>query len=149
MAPPNNGTIFDDGCFPVHDPTKSYCSEFKGRKAIYPRFPSLDDLLPIDDMALKLGVKRKYLADARYEDPPLPYLRFGRRIMISLTQLVWWLNEKQDTKPDPYFLARKRRRAEGKNTGSEGRGFMRRVPKNTEPSSQSPTRSTKDRPKAT
>ena len=115
-----NRELLPDGCYPEHDPTKSYCEQFAGRRAKYPRFPSVDDLLTIEEMAEKLGVKRRWLADARYEDPALPFIRFGRRILVSKAQIAWWINEIQDTQVDKYFLDRRRRIVSGKGTAPTG-----------------------------
>lgn len=101
--------MLPDGCYPEHDPSKSYCSENKGKDLPYPRFPSIDDLVSIEDMAQLLGVTRRHLADARFDDPPLPYFRFGRRLLISKVQIAWWMNEKQTTQIDKYFIERRRR----------------------------------------
>ena len=115
-----NRDLLPDGCYPDHDPTKSYCEQFKGRRSKYPRFPSVDDLIPIEDMAEKLGVKRRWLADARFEDPALPYIRFGRKMLVSKVQVAWWLNEVQDNQVDRYFLDRRRRIVTGKGAAPTG-----------------------------
>lgn len=105
--------ILSDGCFPKHDPTKTYCSEYKGRIAEYPRFRTYSELKTIEEWASVLKVSRRWLADGRYTDPALPYIRLGKAILLAEPQLVWWLNELQSRKPDNYFLDRKRRLAKG------------------------------------
>jgi hypothetical protein len=109
-----NREVLADGCYPEHDATKSWCEQFKGNRSKFPRFNNVDDLITIEDMAKFLGVRRRYLADARYQDPALPYFRFGKMILLSKVQVAWWLNEIQETQIDKYFLDRRRRLANGK-----------------------------------
>lgn len=105
--------ILPDGCFPKHDSTQTYCTEYKGRVAEYPRFRTYQEIKTIEEWASTLKVSRRWLADGRYIKPALPYIRLGKVIMLAESQLIWWLNELQTQKPDNYFLDRRRRLARG------------------------------------
>lgn len=75
----------------------------------YPLIPNLDDLMRLDDVADHFGLKMTTLRVMRFQEPRLPYLRFGGKIWISKTQFVWFLNRWQREKLDKYYLDRKRR----------------------------------------
>lgn len=82
-----------------------------------PEITSLDDLIGKDELAERLGLRPATLSLMRFGTPRLPYLRFGRHIWFSKTQVVWFLNQYQRTVPDPYYVDRMRRLRAGLPVG--------------------------------
>lgn len=92
----------------------------------YPDFKSLDELYTAAQMAAKLGIKRRSLMEARYDEPGLPFIRIGNLVLIAESQLVWWLNQRQRRVPDSYWMDRQRRIKMGTLTRQKGGKFESR-----------------------
>lgn len=74
-----------------------------------PPIQSLDELISKEELAKRLGLKPATVSQMRFKSPRLPYIRFGRHIWFSKTQVVWFLNNYQKSVPDPYYVDRMRR----------------------------------------
>jgi len=78
-----------------------------------PLISDWDDLITLKEVAEKFGLKEHTIRQMRFEEPKLPYLRFGGKIWLSKQQFIWFLNRWQRERPDKYYIDRKRRARAG------------------------------------
>lgn len=62
------------------------------------------DLIDLNDLAAFFKVKPKTVSKWRYEEPPMPSIRFKNRFYYSTAQIGWWMNRMQEH-PDQTRLA--------------------------------------------
>lgn len=84
----------------------------------YPLITTLDDLISKEDLAKKLKVTPATVSLWRFDEPPLPYIRFKGHVWFAESQVAWWVNRWQREHPDPYYADRMRRVRAGLKIGS-------------------------------